>query len=209
MIRSVERRVLFVHVQKTGGSSIERLLYDHLPAAEPVKGLPGGRHATMRQVTAALPETRDYWTFGFVRNPWARMYSWHAMVVRRGEVADAGNRQLAERIARSRFWGGVLARYPTFEQFVLEGPEEFERLRRPQLDYLRTRRRRADFIGRTENLDDDLREAFARIGIPLPPAVPQNNAGPPTDYREHYTPEMRRRVGSLFAADVDEFGYEF
>ncbi len=204
--------MLFVHVQKTGGSTVEALLLRDLPGAERVSGLPGGRHSTLRQVVAAHPEVRDYWSFGFVRNPWARLYSWHAMVLRRGEVAEAGRGRMAERVDRSRFWGPVLARYPDFESFVMEAPAEFGRLRRAQVDYLRTRRpqeHRVDLIGRTETLDDDVRRVLVHLGLPVPASVPRTNAGPPTGYRDHYTPAMRDRVAELFSADVEEFGYEF
>ena len=209
MIVSHTRRVLFVHVQKTGGSTVEGLLLRDLEGAERVSGLPGGRHSTLRQVGATYPEVLDYWSFGFVRNPWARLYSWHSMVLRRGEAAAERRGQMAERVERSRFWGPVLARYPSFESFVMEAPDEFGRLRRPQVDYLRSRQHRVDFIGRTESFDDDVRQAFTHLGLPVPESVPHTNAGPSTGYREHYTPAMRDRVADLFAADLDEFGYEF
>jgi len=39
--------------------------------------------------------------------------------------------------------------------------------------------------------------------------MPHNNAGPPDDYRQHYTPAARDRVAALFAEDLKAFGYEF
>lgn len=117
--------------------------------------------------------------------------------------------RIADRVERSRFWGPVLERYPDFEDFVMRAPEEFGRLRRAQVDYLRTRHDRVDLVGRTESLDDDVRRVFAHLDLPLPAAVPRTNAGPATGYREHYTPAMRDRVAEIFAADLDEFGYEF
>lgn len=208
MIASPERKVLFVHVQKTGGSSIEAFLLARLPGAVQVKGLAGGRHATLRQAIRAQPDMAGYWSFGFVRNPWARMHSWHSMIVRRGEGARAGNPVLRERI-RAPFWGGILERYPSFEEFVLDAPEEFDRLRRPQLDYLRAGRTRADFIGRTEQLDADLAWVCERLALPARDEAPRRNVGPTTNYREHYTPAMRDKVAKDFAPDIAEFGYEF
>jgi hypothetical protein len=209
VIVSASGRTLFVHVQKTGGSTIEELLLQRLPDGERVSGLPGGRHSTLRQALTAKPELSDFFVFGFVRNPWARMYSWHAMILRRGAAAEAGHAAMRERIDRSRFWGGVLQRYPTFEEFVLQGPDEFGRLRRPQLHYLWTPQKRADFIGRTERLEADLLELFGRLELAPPSGLASHNAGPPSSYQEHYTPAMRRRVAELFEPDVREFGYEF
>jgi hypothetical protein len=100
-------------------------------------------------------------------------------------------------------------RYPTFEQFVMEAPHGFGRLRRPQLDYLRARHGRVDFIGRNESFDDDVWEVCERLRIAAPVSVPRINAGPAASYRDHFTPAMRRRVAELFAPDIREFGYEF
>ena len=212
MIVSHPARVLFVHVQKTGGSTVQSVLLDRLPGAEKLTGLPGAKHAHLRAALAAQPELAAYWTFGFVRNPWARLWSWWSMIARRDDQRDEGHAWATRRIANNAFWKGVLE-LGTFEAFVLEGPAAFERLRTPQLDYLTAGEVRADLIGRTESLGPDLATACERLGIEAPPAAPRRNAGPSRapreSYRDHYTPAMRDRVAELFRADVDEFGYEF
>ena len=48
MMVSHEKRVLFVHVQKTGGSTIDRMLEEAIPDVAYLQGLRGGRHATAR-----------------------------------------------------------------------------------------------------------------------------------------------------------------
>ena len=208
MIGSASHRLLFVHVQKTGGLTVEALLTQHLPDAEPITDLPGGRHAHYADVLAARPEVAQWWSFGFVRNPWARMYSWHAMVLRRKAAAESGNQVMARRMRKMEFWHKVGTELTSFEEFVLRGPDEIDRLRTPQLDYLTAPGREVDFIGRTETLDADLATVFAHAGLPEP-AAERRNAGPPTDYREHYTPAMRDRVAELFAPDIERFGYAF
>ena len=80
MVISDSARLLFVHVQKTGGSTIHNRLTEVLPDARQVKGV--DRHATLGQILRAEPELSAYWTFGIVRNPWARLYSWWAMIKR-------------------------------------------------------------------------------------------------------------------------------
>ena len=152
MMASDEQRVLFVHVQKTGGQSVEHVLRRHLPDVRKVTGLPGAKHATYRAALRAHPELAGYWSFGFVRNPWARLWSWYQMIERRQATAERGNAWVAQRIERNDFWSGVLEHCPDFESFVMEGTERFDRLRRPQLDYLRDGDRQVDFIGRTETL---------------------------------------------------------
>lgn len=201
MIVSESARVLFVHVQKTGGTSIESLILDNVADARRDKSLRGDKHATLSTILAARPDYADYFIFGFVRNPWARMLSWHLMVQRRAKTP--------ERVAPNPFWRGVAEGYPDFESFVMRAPDEFSRLRRPQLDYLRRGARRADFIGRTEQMDADVAAIAERLGLPEQPVVPHINRGKPRDYQDRYTPQMRDRVGELFASDVAEFGYTF
>src|SRR5688500_7273083 len=74
VIVSDSARVLFVHVQKTGGLTVQDLLRQALPDATPVQGLGGGRHAGLGAALKVRPELRDFYIFGFVRNPWARMW---------------------------------------------------------------------------------------------------------------------------------------
>mgnify|MGYP001765767790 CR=1 FL=1 len=212
MIVSHERRLLFVHVQKTGGSSIDRVLESALPDAARVQGLPGTRHAKLRAALRAHPEYGDYFVLGFVRNPWARLLSWHGMVIRRAAAAERGRREhVVKRFEANNFWRTVAEEYPDFESFVLQGTREIPRLATPQLDWLRAPGgRRADFIGRTENLADDLTAALAQVGVELPvDALERRNAGPRADYRVAYSAAMRDRVAVVFADDIEEFGYTF
>jgi sulfotransferase famil protein len=211
VIVSHRERVLFVHVQKTGGSTVQSVLLDRLPGAEKLAGLPGAKHAHLKAALRTHPELAAYWTFGFVRNPWARLWSWWSMIDRRQDQRDQGHAWASRRIANNPFWNGVLAELPDFEAFVMRGPEQFARLRAPQLHYLRTPARRADFIGRTESLVTDLAQVCDRLGIEPPPVEPRRNADPggSGSYRDHYTPAMRQRVAELFEPDLREFGYEF
>jgi hypothetical protein len=209
VIVSKDKRVLFVHVQKTGGSTVETVLRELVPDAAGVSGLPGSRHVRLRAALREYPEYRDYWTFGFVRNPWARMWSWYSMIERRGQTAARGNERVRLRIQRSDFWSAVLAEIPDFEAFVMQGPDRFPRLRVPQISYLRAKDRTADFIGRTESFTADLATVCEHIGVPAPAAPPRSNAGPGGDWREQYTPAMRQRVADLYELDLRVFGYEF
>jgi len=209
MMVSHERRVLFVHVQKTGGSTIDRMLEEAIPDVAYLQGLRGGRHARLAPALKAHPELKEYFIFGFVRNPWARMYSWYAMM-RRAEVQAAeGNQKAAKQLAKNRLWKRVLPNYPDFESFVLRGPDEQRELRRAQITYLRGQGRRADFIGRQENFDADLQKVWERIGLEWPGESLKVNTGPTSDYRQHYTDEMRDKVAEVFAKDLKRFKYEF
>jgi len=204
---SDSHRFLFVHVQKTGGVSVEHLLRPLLPDVRTLEGLT--RHARLAQVLRAEPGLADYWTVGFVRNPWSRLLSWYGMVQRFRELAEKGSPKARRFLEGGGFMAGVARDYPDFESFVMRGPDDWPRLRTPQVSYLRAPGREADFVGRTESFEDDVRRVMLHLGLPTPERVPRDNAAPPRDYRTEYTPAMRDRVAEVFAADLEAFGYVF
>ena len=193
--------MLFVHVQKTGGTSITKLLLDHVDGARHDGTLRGDKHATLPTILKKHPDYSDFFIVGFVRNPWARMLSWYSMVERRSDKPVM--------MQRNAFWRGVADGYPDFESFVMKAPDEFSRLRRPQIDYLRYRGRRADFIGRTERLSEDVAAVADQLGLPQAVEVERRNSAGPLAYQDAYTPAMRDRVAELYAADLRTFDYTF
>lgn len=206
MLVSRERRFLFIHVQKTGGSAVARALVEAMPDLAHV---PGSKHLRLAPALERFPELDGYFSMGFVRNPWERFHSWHSMIMRRRDAVLGGTYD-ADLFARNDFWQRVVADHPDFEGFVLDGLRRIPRLRVPQIDYLLAPSgRRADFIGRTEDLERDLARGLGMAGLPAPEHVRRTNAGPVADFHEHYTPAMRDRVAEVAARDIEEFGYTF
>ena len=100
---SDSRRVLFVHVPKSGGSTLDALFDNQIEDARKVEGL--ARHSPLSRLLRAEPELEDYWSFGFVRNPWERMVSWWSMVAAVFERAESGVEQARRKIeTHPRAW---------------------------------------------------------------------------------------------------------
>lgn len=203
MLISDSRRLLFVHVQKTGGMSIDRMLRAHVDDLRSV----GPIHSPLARILRAEPGLHDYWTFGFVRNPWARMVSWWSMIEHWYRVSGPGSGKDMTGRRLNRFWVEA-GTYQGFEEFVLRGTEEHRRLRTPQIDYLTAPHRRADFVGRTETYAPDVRAVVARLGLP-PIEIEQHNTSVHGHHREFYDDATRTRVAEVFAQDIDLFGYRF
>ena len=206
---SDQYRLLFVHVQKTGGNTVRGMLNDALPDPRNPRGeLP--KHAHLGGILKAEPGLADYYVFGFVRNPWSRLVSWWSMIQDAKVNAEAGNQGAVERLRTNRFMRVVATSYDTFDEFVLRGPDDLPRVGTPQLRYLTTPRRKADFIGRTESLVADVGSVFAHLRLPDVEQVPRANASTPRGpYQDFYTEATRRRVADLYAEDVAAFGYTF
>ncbi len=200
---SDSRRVLFLHVPKTGGASVEVALDRKVPDIR----APYARHTTLTEVLRLEPQVADYWIFGFVRNPWARMVSWWAMIDNARIAAEEGNEAQIARFENYAEWKAV--RGFDFDEFVTRGADEVERIAMPQLVFLTSGSRRPDFIGRSENIVEDFNVARARLGLRPKERMPHAHKGKHGHYRDYYTPATRQRVAELFAVDIDEFGYEF
>lgn len=202
-------RLLFVHVQKTGGKSVDQVLDNALPDSRWNAGTLTYRHATLRRILRNEPELADYWTFGFVRNPWARMLSWWAMICDQKDRAASGDLESRRLIEVKPLWQ-FGSECPDFENFVLEGTKQFPALRRRQRDYLTAPGKSADFVGRQEAFAEGLQAVLDRVGRPVPSEQVRVNAtGAGASYRDAYTTAARRRVAEVFAADCEAFEYRF
>lgn len=205
---SDERRVVFVHVPKTGGSSIDRIFDTEVTDARKVPGR--ARHAPYGRLLAAEPELADYWSFGFVRNPWARLVSWWTMVGRVFERAEAGHPKAQQKLRNHPdAWLPEGEYRHDFDRFVLEGTVKLRKVGRPQVVTLSGGDRPVDFVGRLESFADDV--AIVREHLALPPvdAVPHVNRTRHRDYRDYYNETTRDHVATVFARDLEAFGYTF
>lgn len=207
MLVSDAHRMVFVHVQKTGGVTVGQVLEESVDDLRrwPEKGV---KHATLAQALEGEPALAAYWTFAIVRNPWSRLVSWWAMVQRFKGLAAEGVAH-----AEARFENNTFLRtardYPDFATFVSQGTEELPRLRVPQVDYLRAPGRECDFVGRTESLRADVAQVFDHLGLRLPAELPHRNRSAHGHYRDYYDDRTQRIVAELFAPDLEAFGYTF
>lgn len=207
---SESNRVLFVHIEKTGGKTIDAMFDSEVPDSS--KGRAWARHWGYTKILAEFPEWSDWWSFGFVRNPWDRMVSWWSMAVDMREKLATGD---PEATALYEFnkqgWDPILQYADDFDAFVLRGTEEVPRLGRQQVAKLTDRAsgRRVDFIGRQETFMADLNVVRKQLRLPPVEDVGRRNASKHAHYSNYYTPATRQRVAEAFSRDIDAFGYTF
>jgi chondroitin 4-sulfotransferase 11 len=194
MLISPKTKSIFIHIQKTGGSSIEQALrtVDSALARNPY----GGRHAYAKDFRGTVDPVRwdSYYKFAFVRNPWDRLVSRHRMCME---------------VMGNRFQTYVRNNHPEFSDFIRNGNSNaLSRTGCNQLDYITDDNGNVlvDFIGRYENLEEDFRNMdLAGCAVKLP----HINKSTHSDYRNYYTDETREIVAQRFAKDCEFFGYQF
>ena len=66
-----------------------------------------------------------------------------------------------------------------------------------------------DFIGRYENLENDVKYVTQVLGISVK-KLPHRNKTIQTEYQQYYTTtKIKRKVEHLYWEDIQYFGYEF
>lgn len=204
---SRQRRLVFIHNQKTGGTSIRNFLHRFVPDMERL--LPEHARAVHGIARLGREEWDSYYSFGFVRNPWARLVSWYTMIVERPAAGQ-----------ESAWWRYVRQNSTNFEEFLYRCTDTIEERQdgcvvqrsamRNQIDYFTDAEggQAVTFIGRFENLAGDFQVVRGTLGLP---ALPLWRANPTMrkDYRTYYTADTRRLVAQRFARDIARFDYAF
>jgi hypothetical protein len=205
MFISRQKKLLFVHIQKTGGSSIAKVLSQKVPDAKSMLGI----HDHALWARGALgTEYSELFKFAFVRNPWDRLVSWYTMIEQRREMLPWS--QL------NQLWRYVLTHSTSFEEFVsnctatiddIDGRKGFLY---NQLDYITDESGRliVDFVGRYENFERDVKEVFSALELD-DVEVPHTNKSKRGHYSEYYSKTTEEIVAERYSKDIAFFGYAF
>ncbi len=175
----------FVHINRTGGTSIEKAL-----------GIPFS-HRTASEKIAEIG--RDRWakkfTFAIVRNPWDKV------------VSQYHYRQQIERLGENggdfKLWLKSTYRVP------YPGKGKVPKMLWPQSDWITDKDGviLCNFVGRFESLPSDFTEICGRIrrNATLPHIKGSKHLG----YRDYYDEQGIEIVRKRYAKDIQNFGYEF
>lgn len=214
MIVSVGRRYIFVHIPKTGGSSLalalegramrDDILIGDTPKAKRrrnrLQGLKvAGRlwkHATLADIDGLLERDQmaQMLVFTMVRNPWDRVASYYHWL--REQSFD----HPAVHLAQSVEFGDFLRDRATQDSLAAHPAASY--VRRPD-GTLGT----VLFI-RLEHFAQDAAPLEQHLGFKID--LPHINASSrDQDYRNYYTTELRDLIASCCAEDIGRFGYKF
>ncbi|RMH42638.1 MAG: Type II secretory pathway, pullulanase PulA [Alphaproteobacteria bacterium] len=215
MILSRGRRYLFIHVPKTGGTSLAlaleaRAMRDDILVGDTPKARRRRRrlrelrtrgrlwkHATLADIDGLVtPEDLDrLFVFTLVRNPWDRVVSYYHWLREQRFAHPA--------VARAKALGfDAFARHPATLAEIRDNP-----VSRYVTDA--TGRERCDLFIRLEHLETDIAPLEAHLGFRLCPLPRANVSRRARDFRSYYSDASRQAVGEAAAADIARFGYRF
>jgi hypothetical protein len=217
MLLSPRYHFLFVHIAKTGGTSVRAALeryrwrdpwywpmffcarLSHLSGHRLALKLP--RHAKIIVAKELLPQAyfTSLFKFAFVRNPWDLQVSSYYHIQRE----------------RPHY----LNQCRSFEDFLYwkldkTRPYQYhiDTVMGLQTDYLIDLQGNicVDFIGRYERLAEDFASIQARLGLPITPLPHRRQAlTRHTDYRHYYNDHTAALIAEHFATDIARLNYHF
>lgn len=214
MIISPGRNYIFVHIPKTGGTSLalaleERAMKDDILIGDTPKARKrrnrlrhvqaAGRiwkHSTLADVDGLVPlETIiDAFTFTLVRNPWDRLVSYYHWL--QGQHFD----HPAVSLAQTRDFTGFLNAPQTRASIKADSFSRYMTASDGQ--------EHCDLYVRLEHFKTDAAPLWTHLGFELPlPAANQSTRG--KAYQDYYTEADRRLVEVAAAPDIERFGYQF
>ena len=192
-----KQNLLFLHVPKVAGSSMR-----HHPLIQQSQTIhPLGPEGAWAEI--AEKGWANFFKFSFVRNPWDRFVSLYFYFS--NMTPDHFAYQYDEPTVKS------MKPFKTFDEFCLnfsslnDGKFHF----RPQ--HLWTHHKNKcflDFLGKYENLENDLVRLEKRLKFPHC-ALPHKNKSQHLPYVEYYSPKLIKVVEKIYAEDIELFNYSF
>ncbi len=214
MIISKHHNYIFVHIPKTGGTSLAlaleaRLGKDDICLGDTPKAvkrrhrwkgkLSQGRlwkHATLKDIPGLIDEAEidAMRVFTVVRNPWDRIVSYYHWLRHQSFQHPAVD------LARSVEFSPFINHVDTIRSFQAN----------PYASYV-TRssgQEQCDVFLRLETIDLDSKQLEELLGLKLPP-IPHVNKSGRGPYQDAYSARDRDLVAELCEPDINRFGYSF
>ena len=188
---SHKHKFIFVHIPRTGGTSIATQLGQNNKA---------DKHRNLYQYKKELEKEifNQYFKFTFVRNPWDVIISKY--------LADwYNNKKCGGRIGNSS--GKSLKFF--LETYTIPDHESGDTFS----DFFC--KKEIDFVGKYENREDHLNFVSENIGFKINLNIhigdhnKKNFSKKTKHYTEYYDDETRQIVAEKYAKDIEYFGYEF
>jgi chondroitin 4-sulfotransferase 11 len=188
-----EKEVVFIHIPKAAGSSINMSLYGNM----------GLGHLSVREYINlfGLIKYKSLYSFTFVRNPYSRVQSAYNF------LKKGGMNSVDEKFANK-----FIHKFEDLNDFILHGLNESEEIQRwihfiPQYEFLfYNGKKQVDYIGKVENINKDYKYIMNVLGIKNDLET-HNQMQSGNDFMQHFNDESKQVIQQLYSKDFEEFNY--
>jgi len=216
MIISYKHKYVFIHIPKTGGTSISHVLSKsldtnsdimlmHWMSSEELKNnqktaikhdMPFSGHLAARHIDRKLKDSKKYFKFAFVRNPWDRLVSlyFYLLSTCNNNMTCSFTEWIMNDISR-------IGNIPLSCMLIHKKQPQIERLTNNNVLLV-------DFIGRFENIHEDFDKITNNIGV-YNTGLPHKNKTHHDHYAKYYNNKTINKVRQWYKEDIDYFGYKF
>lgn len=209
---STQYPCLFIHIPKTGGTSIETALQMFfswkMENQQQLFGLIQSpilvqqnflsnylQHLTATEIYALRPEITDLFSFTFVRNPWDKMVSIYSNID--PNLVFEARKQ------------GIELRGISFTEFIQRTAQIQHIHLLPQHKFILNpeNKLQVNFVGRFETLATDFKKLCQYLNIQLD--LVHKNSSTHNSYRQYYTENTRKIIAQRYQTDIEWFKYQF
>lgn len=196
-------KCIFIHIQRTGGTSIERTIQgeDQWNKLHLTKHILA---STAKEIYADY--WNDYFKFSFVRNPWDRIYSmaklkWNNMEIR-GNNINVNN--------YVNFINKMKYELPHFSESISR-LHTYNNNYKENSVYCNILNEELDFIGKFENLEQDFQIICKNIGLKSDLIIDKRKKVDPRfeNYTMVYNEKSKKQIEQLYKNDLTRFNYTF
>jgi len=213
MVINDSRKVIFIHIPKCGGVSVERSIHKALggPDVIPYHNLirhphkperrsgPLSLHSTMKDYKRYFgDEIEDFYIFTIIRNPWRRLVSHYEFLIKPGF-----NKRMSDNNEMD---------FPQFIQvyqtrllsYTIHGYRDFL-----EDDY----GTQLDRTIKLENINEELPIVGEEIKLEISEVLHMNSTDPKNkehqNWKDYYNPGLIDRVYKMYKDDIEKYNYEF
>ena len=192
-------KTLFVHLQKTGGMSVQNWLITHCNG----RAIKRAKHTSYEGLLEIVDPPE--WSFTVTRNPWARAVSFYFYQIEKHEqtIKDIQENGVDDSKKKHR-WDINLNQkrldklYKGFENYILNSYRSAT-----------TNKHAADVdtILKLENINEDFKIVQEKLQCFEP--LPVLNTSSHLDYRHYYNDTTKKIIAEKYAEDIEKFDYTF
>lgn len=192
---SLDKKFIFIHIPKCAGSSIESLISDsscilnsnswphNLKVNYPLN------HLTLNDIKNSKilnPNFEKFFSFTFVRNPFARLISEYFYLKPRLGLSENIKKELI--FLSSKFQNGIFGNHCMSQSKFINNE--------------------IDFVGKVENLQEDFNIICDKIKIKRN-HLSRKNRTSHEHYSIYYDEELKEIVSKRYKEDLENFNYKF
>ena len=208
---SYEKQCIFVHIPKTGGTSVENAIWGRdldcrterdlwMGAVRPGynKYQTGGlQHLLASQISQEVgSDVFDrFFKFSFVRNPWSKTVSQFCYARTRKDLM--------------KFIG--MSRWTSFRRYLdlIQETEHVQSYEQWRFIVDSEGNRLVDFVGRFEEIDADFAKVAGRIGMSGTALPHDRRRKHKKDFRTYYNSTTVDKVAEIYCRDIEMFDYRY